>query len=208
MLAGIHVDGAGVFSWDPTVVVKQLQPWRLSPPQVQSSPLHQKEVSTLMRAILVDWLVEVAREFQLTTDTVFVAVGLLDEALAVMPVCKREFQLFGEACLFIASKIMDVATFAVRDLVNISDGMFLPQEALAMERAVLQHVDFRISVVTPLHYLRTYAALVQASVECRTLAEGLCELFLLNPSYSIYPPSCIAFTTLVLSLRHVSVGAT
>lgn len=37
----------------------------------------QVDVSPAMRAILIDWLVEVAEEYKLTTDTVFVCVRVL-----------------------------------------------------------------------------------------------------------------------------------
>ena len=39
---------------------------------------YQPEITFDMRAILVDWLVEVAEEFGLTTDTIHLATSCLD----------------------------------------------------------------------------------------------------------------------------------
>ena len=42
-----------------------------------------KEINTRMRAILVDWLVDIHDKFRLTQETLFLAVSILDRFLAV-----------------------------------------------------------------------------------------------------------------------------
>jgi cyclin-A len=47
----------------------------------------QVDVTPAMRAILVDWLVEVAEEYKLTTDTLFVCVRVLRFHVRFRPTC-------------------------------------------------------------------------------------------------------------------------
>lgn len=63
----------------------------------------QVDVTSTMRAILVDWLVEVAEEYKLHRETLFLAVNYIDRFLSVMSVARPKLQLVGTAAMFLAS---------------------------------------------------------------------------------------------------------
>lgn len=63
----------------------------------------QPEVTKSMRAILVDWLVEVAEEYKLQTETLYLAVSFIDRFLSVMSVVKGKLQLLGTTAMFVAA---------------------------------------------------------------------------------------------------------
>jgi cyclin B len=63
-----------------------------------------------MRAILVDWLVEVQESFELNHETLYTAVKLLDIYLSRMHVRQSELQLVGATACLIASKIGEQMT--------------------------------------------------------------------------------------------------
>lgn len=46
----------------------------------------QRDINATMRGILVDWLVEVAEEYKLVPDTLFLSVAYIDRCLTLMPV--------------------------------------------------------------------------------------------------------------------------
>jgi hypothetical protein len=58
--------------------------------------------------MLVDWLVEVVDEFQLSQETLFLAVALLDRFLSLKPVLCCQLQLLGVTCLWVAAKFEEV----------------------------------------------------------------------------------------------------
>ena len=63
----------------------------------------QKEINNYMRAILVDWLVDVSQHFELMSETLHTAVTFIDRYLtAHKDVKKTELQLVGVSCLKIA----------------------------------------------------------------------------------------------------------
>ena len=64
----------------------------------------QKDLSINMRAILVDWLVEVQENFELNHETLYLAVKMVDLYLARKVIMREKLQLLGATCLFIACK--------------------------------------------------------------------------------------------------------
>ena len=60
----------------------------------------------MMRAILVDWLVEVQESFELNHETLYTAVKILDSFMSKKVVQKEDLQLVGAtACLIGIVKI-------------------------------------------------------------------------------------------------------
>ena len=64
-----------------------------------------KDMTPRMRAILVDWLVELAEEYHLSNETLHLTVCYLDRFLALHTVPRTELQLVGIACCLIASYV-------------------------------------------------------------------------------------------------------
>ena len=50
----------------------------------------QVEVNEKMRAILIDWLVDVHLKFKLLDETLYMTVNLIDRYLSLYPVCKSK----------------------------------------------------------------------------------------------------------------------
>ena len=46
----------------------------------------QKDINATMRSILIDWLVEVAEEYRLVPETLYLAVNYIDRFLSHVPV--------------------------------------------------------------------------------------------------------------------------
>ena len=74
----------------------------------------QPDIMPPMRAILIDWLVEVAQEYKLHSETLFQAVGLVDRYLSVTPVTRNQLQLVGVSCMLLASKYEEIYSPQVR----------------------------------------------------------------------------------------------
>ena len=62
----------------------------------------QKDISPKMRAVLVDWLVEVADEFKLQAETLYLAVSYVDRFRTVNVVTRDKLQLLGVTALRVA----------------------------------------------------------------------------------------------------------
>ena len=63
----------------------------------------QKDVTPTMRGVLVDWLVEVADEYKLLSETLHLTVSYIDRFLSLKTVNKKRLQLLGVSAMLIAS---------------------------------------------------------------------------------------------------------
>jgi hypothetical protein len=57
-----------------------------------------------MRAILIDWLIDVHLKFKLLPETLYITVGIIDRYLSLHTVARSKLQLVGITALFVASK--------------------------------------------------------------------------------------------------------
>jgi glucose-6-phosphate-specific signal transduction histidine kinase len=57
-----------------------------------------------MRSILVDWLIEVHRKFELTPETLYLSINILDRYLSMKNVSRRELQLVSIGSILLAYK--------------------------------------------------------------------------------------------------------
>ncbi|XP_029967002.1 G2/mitotic-specific cyclin-B2 isoform X2 [Salarias fasciatus] len=154
------------------------------------------EITGAMRALLVDWLVQVHSRFQLLQETLFLTVAVLDRFLQVQPVSRRKLQLVGVASMLVACKYEETFSPTAGDFAYITDGAFTAAQVLTMEQLILTALRFRLGRPLPLHFLRRNS---KCDVERHTLAKYLMELTLLDYELVQYRPSEVAAASLCLS---------
>ena len=64
----------------------------------------QAEISERMRAILIDWIIEVQYRLILMPETLYLTVYIIDQYLSMESVPRKELQLVGISAMLIASK--------------------------------------------------------------------------------------------------------
>lgn len=89
-----------------------------------------------MRAILVDWLVEVSQEYKLVSETLFLAINYIDRFLSQGAVPRRKLQLVGITCMLIAAKYEEIYAPQIDEFCYITDNTYTRDEMLAMEQQV------------------------------------------------------------------------
>lgn len=63
----------------------------------------QTDITSNMRMVLVDWLVEVAEEYKLISDTLYLTVDYIDRYLSKCNIKRNKLQLLGVSCMLVAS---------------------------------------------------------------------------------------------------------
>ncbi|CAN1250024.1 CYCB1-4, partial [Linum perenne] len=157
----------------------------------------QPDVTAKMRSILLDWLVEVHRKFELMPETLYLTLNIVDRFMAVKNVTRRELQLVGISAMLIACKYEEIWAPQVNDFVCISDKAYTGEQILLMEKSILQRLEWYLTVPTPYVFLVRY---VKASVPHDTMVLPvenmsffLAELGLVQYSVAVsYSPSLIA----------------
>ncbi|CAN1240174.1 CYCA1-1 [Linum grandiflorum] len=164
----------------------------------------QKDVNASMRAILVDWLVEVAEEYRLVPDTLYLTVNYIDRYLSGNVINRQKLQLLGVACMMIASKYEEICAPQVEEFCYITDNTYFKDEVLDMESSVLNYLKFEMTAPTSKCFLRRFARAAQGSnevpsMQLECLANYISELSLLEYNMLCYPPSVVAASSIFLA---------
>jgi G2/mitotic-specific cyclin 2 len=90
----------------------------------------QKELTWSMRGTLLDWLVQVHARFRLLPETFFLCVNIIDRFLPSPVVSLAKLQLVGITCLFISSKVEEIAAPSISHFLHCADSSHTESEIL------------------------------------------------------------------------------
>ena len=95
----------------------------------------QPDISNMMRAILIDWMMEVCNEFTLKRETFYYAINYVDRFLSArVNVRKEELQLIGVTAMFVAAKMEEVYSPRVADFAKSTDNGYTVHQIVKMEK--------------------------------------------------------------------------
>ncbi|KAM9424365.1 G2/mitotic-specific cyclin-B3 [Pholidichthys leucotaenia] len=166
----------------------------------------QPSLNPEMRAILVDWLVEVQENFELFHETLYLAVKMTDHYLSKAPIHREMLQLVGSTTMLIASKFEERSPPCVDDFLYICDDAYKKEELISMEVSILQTLKFDINIPIPYRFLRRYAKCVSASMDTLTLARFYLEMSLMEMHLVPERGSQLASACLLLALVTKDLG--
>jgi len=106
-------------------------------------------ISDKMRAIAIDWLIDVHSQFKLLPETLFLAVNIFDRYLEKAKIQKEELQLAAVGSLILACKYEEILFPEARDVEFITEGSCKKPDILQMEDKVLYTINYAMTVVTP-----------------------------------------------------------
>ncbi|GAB1287531.1 Cyclin-A1 [Apodemus speciosus] len=107
----------------------------------------QPDITEGMRAILVDWLVEVGEEYKLRTETLYLAVNFLDR------------------------KYEEIYPPDVDEFVYITDDTYTKRQLLRMEHLLLKVLAFDLTVPTTNQFLLQYLRRQGVCIRTENLAK-------------------------------------
>lgn len=152
-----------------------------------------------MRAILIDWLVEVHSKFKLTQETLFMTVNILDRYLEKSQISRNRLQLAGIVCLFLASKFEDIYPPDLKECLFVTENSYSKEEFIEIEGEILNFLEFNIKMPTSLTFLERFKMLLNADKRMYFLSRYLIELVLLDCKFLRYSASNVAASALYLS---------
>lgn len=107
-----------------------------------------------MRAILLDWIMEVCEVYHLGRTTYYLAVDYIDRFLTIRPMTpKTQLQLLGVTCLFIAAKLEEIYPPKLSEFSYVCDGACTEKEILSCEVRLLNVKLTNIFFAVIFHYI-------------------------------------------------------
>ncbi|KAG1672700.1 hypothetical protein FOA52_005177 [Chlamydomonas sp. UWO 241] len=159
----------------------------------------QMDINAKMRAILVDWLVEVSEEYKLCADTTYQAVNYLDRYLSLEVVKRSQLQLVGVSCMWLAAKFEEIYPPNVADFCYITDNTYSKAQLIHMEEVVLKKLRYELTVPTAKTFLRRLLQICNPDELLHFLSNYLAELSLLDYGMLRFLPSVIAAAAIFLT---------
>lgn len=113
-------------------------------------------VTPNMRRILFDWLADVKDEFHCLNKTLCLAYYLIDAYTAKHNVSRKDYQLLGTACFYIANYYWEALNVAVEDMIYISDYSHTTQQFTEMFIKVVKAISYDALIATAADYYYLY----------------------------------------------------
>ncbi|CAL9737540.1 S-phase entry cyclin-6 [Monosporozyma servazzii] len=107
-----------------------------------------------LRTILVDWLVQVHEKFQCVTETLLLAINIMDRFLSKSKVSTSKLQLVTITSLFIAAKFCEINLPKLSNYSYVTDGAATEQDIKNAEYQILDALNFEIAWPNPMDFIR------------------------------------------------------
>ena len=163
---------------------------------------NQTDINEKMRAMLIDWLIDVHFKFKLKADTLFLTIWLVDKYLSLKKVKRNKLQLIGVTCMLIACKYEEIYSPEVFDFVYITENSYEKKDIIELEMEILTLLDFNVTVPTSNSFYEIISSLLCFSIQEFYLGKYLLEMFLLDYRSLKYKPSEIANTVCFIIVNH------
>jgi hypothetical protein len=162
----------------------------------------QADINEQMRAILIDWLVEVHLKFSLRDETLFLTVSLIDRYLNIQNISRSNLQLLGVGALMIACKEEEILTPHVKDFVFITDKAYSKEQVLSMERDILEVLNYDILHPSSLRLFEIIGQFLHLNKKQFMLGRYFLEVCLIDYRMTKYSPSLIACTCAYITMKY------
>ncbi|XP_053545472.1 cyclin-P [Bombina bombina] len=160
-----------------------------------------KAVTAGMRAVLVNWIVQVHEYLGLEEETLYLAVYLMNSYMKVHRIRTPLLQLLATACLYLACKLEESLIPEPAELCFMMEDSFSKKELLKMERKVLCRLRFDLHYTQPLHFLNLLSMVGKCPDTVHYLAMYLMELTLLEADGVLIEPALLAISALTLAQK-------
>ncbi|KAK5167492.1 B-type cyclin [Saxophila tyrrhenica] len=152
----------------------------------------QTEIQWSMRAVLMDWVIQVHQRFNLLPETLFLTVNYIDRFLSCKIVSLGKLQLVGATAIFVAAKYEEVQCPTIAEIIYMVDGGYSSDELLKAERFMLSMLQFELGWPGPMSFLRRISKADDYDLETRTLAKYFLEVTIMDERFVGCTPSFLA----------------
>ena len=161
----------------------------------------QYDINDKMRAILVDWLIEVHFRFHFKRKTLFQTIQIIDLFLSKKLIQKNEFQLLGVASLLISCKENEIFYPPIEEYVNITDNAYTKKELFNMEIYIMKVLNFEILLPTSEEFYNIISKAFNFNIMQHYLGEYFLDSSLVDYEILKYKPSAIALACAYIVMK-------
>ena len=166
--------------------------------------LKQNDINHRMRAILIDWLIDVHYKYKLIPQTIYITVNLIDRYLSINDTSRAKLQLVGITAMFIASKYEEIYPPELKDFVYITDNAYINKDVINMEYRMLNSLKFDLTFPTQWSFLEIFKKKLNLDNKTFFFSWFLMELSLINYKMLKFKMSLIAASAIYISSKSLN----
>ncbi|VBB27399.1 unnamed protein product [Acanthocheilonema viteae] len=159
----------------------------------------QEEICGEVRRLLVEWICDSAREFNLSTESLHMAVSIVDRVLNTLQCPREKLQLLGAVALLLASKFEEIYPPEMKEFARITAYTFHEKEIIRMERIVFARVAYQLLAPTSWWFASRLVRMAHVPRIIYCMMRYLLELALLDHTFLDFRPSVIGAASFFLS---------
>lgn len=165
------------------------------------SPFYMKkqtDIDATMRAILIDWLIDVTCKFKMRPQVIFMTVRIIDRYLSISIVSQKKLQLVGVAALMIIGKFEEIYPPMLKDYLSVCCNIYSTAEILAMEGEMLIKIGFEVNKPSPYVFLELFKRLQDLEEKTFVFCQYFLEVSLLDIGHLVHAPEQLAAGSIYL----------
>jgi len=164
--------------------------------------ISQKEINGQMRSILIDWLIDVHYKFDLTDETLFMTVLIIDRYISYKPISKLRFQLLGITSLLLSCKYEEIMLPKIEDFIYITDNAYIKKDVIDMENDILDVLNFDLIFPSPIKFYEYLALNFGFDKKKFLMGKYLMESFMVDINWVKYRASVIACSCIYIVMKY------
>ncbi|KAL5018853.1 hypothetical protein ScPMuIL_004575 [Solemya velum] len=150
----------------------------LSPCNVFDCLKDNDELTPSMRHILIDWLAEVAGIKEFSSQTLHVAVSVIDRYLKLHKIPRHQLQLLGVVAMVLCTRFLGKNIMTIREAAWLTDNTYKYEDIVRMMGEITATLKGKIRVPTSLDFVEIFSILASLDKKTSCLAEYICEVSL------------------------------
>lgn len=168
------------------------------------------ELNALWRRLLIEWMYYVVDFCKLQRRSVGAASFFLDVTMSQGLIeTREEYQLAAATALQLSLKTFDTAIIKLEKLVQLGRGSFTEEDVVRMEGRILNSLKWHLHPPSLYCFQSQYELLLPRTVGASTremigeMTKLLSELAVCDHRYNSYPPSLLAYATMLLAMEFI-----
>ena len=166
----------------------------------------QNDINEQMRAILIDWLIEVHYRFRLKNETLVQTIWIIDTYLSLQQITRAKLQLLGITSLLISCKSQEIYYPQLKEFIDITDGAYIKNELIEMENDVLKILNFNIVSPTSNDFFNIISKAFNFDKKQFYLGKYFLESSLIDYNMIKYSPSVIAVSCAYIVMKFFGIN--
>jgi len=164
------------------------------------------QINVKHRAVVIEWLSYIVHYFSQSNETLFMSINIMDRYISKKRITLNIYQLVAISSYLIASKYEDTFTPSIDDLIYISKNIYNHNDITAMEKDILDTLNFDIFSVSSYQFFSSFYLISNINNKILfCLGHLILEICLLNIEIMSCEQSLLAIGSLLIAKKSLEI---